>query len=60
MSSTENYPKRIIFATGYSYTSYGKVEKLGNFLQSIAPNYRGPKIMVELGFISKTFFASKK
>ena len=55
MSTTENYPKRIIFVSGYSYTSYGKVSKLENFLQNISSNYRGPKIMAHNDFFDDDF-----
>ena len=50
MSTTENYPKRIIFVSGYSYRSHDRVVKLESFLSNISSNYRGPKIMVNNDF----------
>ena len=55
MSTTENYPKRIIFVSGYSYKSHDRVVMLENFLQNIASNYRGPKIMAHNEFFDDDF-----
>ena len=46
MSTTEKYPKRIIFVSGYKYRSRSDDQRLLNFVSNISSNYRAPKIMV--------------
>ena len=45
MSTTENYPKRIIFVSGYGYRSHDEVEKLERFALELSHKYIGSKVI---------------